>query len=71
MASASETCSCGASFGFQGWFGAKRAVQQWRERHECLGGMTGEPQRDSQFFAQVERSEDYTLPELHIGFRAE
>jgi hypothetical protein len=52
-------------------FGANKALREWRASHECIGGLDGEPQRDSQFFAQVERSEDYTLPEMHIGFRAE
>ena len=62
----SETCSCGA--GFQ----AERSdelklLNTWRTNHKC-------PNNDSAGLMVVDtaRSEiapDYTIPEMHIGFR--
>lgn len=66
----SETCTCGANFGYEG-FGALAAVREWREIHQCAAveEEIDPPQHDSHLFAQAERTEDMTLPEMHIGFR--
>ena len=61
-----ERCGCGAEFevdeedSLEIW-------TTWREIHRCVvvveesGGMGG--------VAQVEQAPDYTIPELHVGFR--
>jgi hypothetical protein len=62
-----ERCSCGAEIetdepdALQIW-------AEWREGHTC-------PDRQEDEFApiggvaQVEQAPDYTIPELHVGFR--
>lgn len=59
-----ERCACGAELEASRvkWWLA------WRATHQCL---VPAEERDSSGFAQVERTEDVTAPELHIGFRYE
>ena len=61
-----ERCSCGAEVEVHGEE-AYDIVCEWRETHrhdiQPLDGL----QTTSQ--AQVEQAPDYTVPELHIGFR--
>jgi len=61
-----ERCGCGAEFETD-LEDARELLREWRAFHKCtpiedtatpIGGI-----------AQVEQAPDYTLPELHIGFR--
>ena len=62
-----ERCSCGAEIETDE-VDALEIVTEWREVHVCpepapeefapIGGL-----------AQVEQAPDYTIPEMHIGFR--
>jgi hypothetical protein len=63
-----ERCSCGAEFESDEQDAPELWVA-WRDVHACppptfddrpIGGT-----------AQVEQAPDYTVPELHLGFRAE
>ena len=64
--SISETCSCGASFSAERNDELK-LLNAWRTSHKCIS-------HDSGSLAIVDTSNnslapDYTIPELHIGFR--
>lgn len=61
-----ERCSCGAEIETDD-NDSLRIVVKWRKGHKCL------PQVDDRVtsgFAQVEIAPDYTVPDLHLGFRA-
>lgn len=62
-----ERCACGGEFETTER-DALALVEEWRVSHHC-------PDRPDDDFqpiggtAQVEQAPDYTIPELHVGFR--
>ena len=64
--SLSEACSCGASFQAERSDELK-LLNQWREQHKCPSNDTGGlVVIDS---ARSDAAPDFTVPEMHIGFR--
>jgi hypothetical protein len=62
----SETCSCGAAFSAERNDELK-LLNQWREQHKCQFPKTGDLAiMDT---SRNELAPDYTIPEMHIGFR--
>jgi hypothetical protein len=63
-----ERCSCGAEIEIVEEPNAEEIHAGWIVGHKCrlpvLDGPTGGT-------AQVEQAPDYTMPEMHIGFRYE
>lgn len=72
MASAREVCACGAGLHVKGDLKtALRALQGWRKAHRCPAPA---PEPEGEPFitatgADIQLAADYTVPELHIGFR--
>lgn len=66
--SLSETCTCGASFSAERDDELK-LLNQWRRAHKCV------PQPGDLYTSgldsRADLATDYTLPEMHIGFRYE
>ena len=64
--SLSESCACGASFSADRDDELK-LLNDWRRSHKCPAPERG----DLALSAQIEAAPDYTVPELHIGFRGD
>lgn len=64
--SLSETCSCGASFTVERNDELK-LLNAWRTTHRCTSHDQGSLAMIDA--AQISISDDFRVPELHIGFR--
>jgi hypothetical protein len=60
-----ERCGCGGEFETDEPE-AMQLLDEWREWHQCPAPVLPEPIGGT---AQVETAPDYTIPELHLGFR--
>lgn len=71
MPAIKETCSCGADFKVsEGELeDILKAVRAWRRAHKCVHATNTEMGDINSSSSTTERSEDYVIPELHIGFR--
>lgn len=66
--SLSETCTCGASFSAERDDELK-LLNSWRKSHKC-NPQPGDLYTTA-FDSRADLAPDYTLPEMHIGFRYE
>lgn len=62
----SETCSCGAAFSAERNDELK-LLNAWRTQHKCMNPKGGDLAIIDTSSNQL--ADDYTIPELHIGFR--
>ena len=72
MPEVKETCSCGADFKISDTEleDALKALKSWRRTHKCYQSGLTEMGEINSSNSMIERVEDITIPELHIGFRA-
>lgn len=68
-----ERCVCGATIELEGHELQKQdlftELELWRAQHNCVITQEDDSDGPAGGFAHIEQAPDYTIPDMHIGFR--